>query len=99
MGDQLQKDVPLADGWRDKPIVRVRQRPTPPRSWRWEIWMESERWPRWASESIYRSAYDAWGAGTVYLARIPRRQCLKKDRPLNAELPQRTTPSPEQTSI
>ena len=99
MGDRLQRDVPLADGWRDKPIIKVRQRPTPPRSWRWEIWVESEQCHRWASESIYRSAHDAWNAGTDQLARTLRRQRLRRDQPLNAGLSKQTTPSPERTSF
>ena len=70
MTDKLQKALPLDDGFRTKPFVRVRQRQSPPRLWCWEICMESVHFPLRVSANTYRSAQDAWEAGQAALAQV-----------------------------
>jgi hypothetical protein len=73
MGDRLERNMPLDDGFRAKPFVRTRQQPFPPRLWRWEVCTEGDLLLRQSSTCVYRSAHDAWVAGQVALEDVFKR--------------------------
>jgi hypothetical protein len=86
VSDALLKDVPLAGGYRAKPMVKAHQQTFPPRQWRWEIQFDDEPYARAASESVYRSAHDAWEAGRAVLARSAKTYSPQRDVTLSWRL-------------
>ena len=79
MSGALLKNIPLAGGYKAKPVVKARQQTLPPRCWRWEIQFDDEPHARAASECVYRSANDAWEAGRAVLARSAKTYTPQRD--------------------
>ena len=72
MSEQLKKDIPLADGFRAAPFVKVQQRTLPPRLWWWEIRKDGIGVPYRASAAAYRSGQEALEAGQAALSAIQK---------------------------